>query len=51
MALRFISPTDGHEWTIYIKNYILIVAENVQQQVDHLKEPWLEIVNKYMPDD
>ncbi|CAF1361129.1 unnamed protein product [Adineta steineri] len=50
MALRFISPTDGHEWTIYSKSYVLIVAENIQQQIDRLKEPWLEIVNKYMPD-
>jgi hypothetical protein len=51
MALRFISPSDGHEWTIYIQVNFLIVAENIQQQVDGLREPWLEIVDNYKPDD
>lgn len=48
IALRFISPTDGYEWTIYIRVNLLIVADETQQRVDQLKEPWLEIVNNYM---
>jgi len=51
VALRFISSTDGHEWTIYIRVNILIVAENIQQRVDRLEEPWLEIVNNHTPDE
>ncbi|CAF1546314.1 unnamed protein product [Adineta ricciae] len=51
MALRFISPTDGHEWTIYNKGYMFIVADIIQQRVDDLIEPWLEIVNNYMSHD
>jgi hypothetical protein len=47
VALRFVSPTDGYEWTIYIRVDILIVADKIQQRVDHLEEPWLEIVNNY----
>jgi hypothetical protein len=47
VALRFISPADGHEWTIYIRVNILIVAEKIQQRVDHLEEPCLEVVNNY----
>ena len=45
VALRFISPTDGHEWTIYIRVNILIVAEKTQEREDSLKEPTLEIIN------
>lgn len=44
-ALRFISPTDGREWTIYNQLDGLIVADKVQQAADNLKEPTLEIVN------
>lgn len=47
VALRFISPTDGYEWTIYIRLNVLIVADNIQQRVDNLAEPWLEVVNNY----
>jgi hypothetical protein len=49
VALRFISPTDGHEWTIYIRVTILIVADKIQQRVDGLVEPLLEIINNHMP--
>lgn len=49
VVLRFISPTDGYEWTIYIRANILIVAEKIQQLVDGLKEPCLEIVHNYTP--
>ena len=45
IAIRFISPTDGHEWTIYIRVNILIVADKIQELVDHLEEPNLEIIN------
>ena len=45
VALRFISPTDGHEWTIYIRVNILIVAEKTQERLDRLVEPTLEIIN------
>ncbi len=51
VALRFISPTDGHEWTIYNPSNILIVADKIQQQVDGLREPWLEIINNHTPDE
>jgi len=51
VALRFISPTDGHEWTIYIRASILIVADKIQQGVDRLEEPWLEIINNHTPDE
>ena len=46
VALRFISPTDGQEWTIYIRVNLLIVADEIQQVMDRLEEPWLETVNK-----
>ena len=51
MALRFISPADGHEWTNYNKGYTFIVANIIQQRVDDLIERWLEIVNNYMSHD
>ena len=51
MSLRFISPTDGHEWTIYTKGFMFLVADIIQQRVDNLIEPWLEIVNNYMSHD
>jgi hypothetical protein len=47
VAIRFISPTDGHEWTIYIRVYLLIVADEIQERVDHLEEPQLEIINNH----
>ena len=49
VALRFISPKDGYEWTIYVRANVLIVAEKIQQQVDGLREPCLEVVNNYTP--
>ena len=48
VAIRFISPTDGHEWTIYIRVNVLIVADNIQQLTEGLEEPSLEIINDYM---
>jgi hypothetical protein len=49
VVLRFISPKDGHEWTIYIRAILLIVADQTQQLVDDLGEPSLEIVDDYTP--
>lgn len=48
-ALRFISPTDGHEWTIYIQETVLIVADQNQQQGRGLPEPSLEIIHEHTP--
>ena len=49
VALRFISPTDGYEWTIYVRANILIAAKKIQQQMYGFGEPCLEIVNNYTP--
>ena len=45
LALRFISPTDGHEWAIVIRVTNLIVADKLQGRRDRLVEPILEIVH------
>ena len=45
LALRFISPTDGHEWAIVIRVTNLIVADEIQQRSDRLVEPILEIAS------
>ena len=45
LALRFISPTDGHEWTIVIRVTNLIIADKLQGRRDRLVEPILEIVH------
>lgn len=46
-TLEFISPTDGHEYTIYIRGDILIAVEKDDQArkvLDQLREPTLEII-------
>ena len=47
IAIRFIAPEDGHEWTIYIRVKILIIANQTQQTVDDLEEPWLEVIHDH----
>lgn len=51
VALRFISPTDGQELSIYLQFDVLIVADKIQQRVDRLKKPWLEIINNKTSDE
>jgi hypothetical protein len=46
-TLQFISPTDGHEYTIYIRGDILIVVDKddeARKVLDQLREPTLEII-------
>jgi len=49
-SLRFISPTDGHEYIIYIRGNILIVVDKddpARKVLDQLREPTLEIVKNF----
>jgi hypothetical protein len=49
VAIRFISPVVGHEWPIYIRVKVLIVADKIQQLTDDLTEPSLELINNRTP--
>ena len=50
VAIRFISPSDGHEWTIYTRVTNLIVADANQEEIDRLGKPVLEIMDDYTSD-
>jgi hypothetical protein len=46
-VLQFISPIDGHEYTIYIRGDILIAVDSndeARKVLDQLREPTLEII-------
>ena len=47
MVVRFIAPEDRHEWTIYIRVNFLIVTNQIQQLVDNLGEPTVEVIDDH----
>ncbi|CAF1567131.1 unnamed protein product [Adineta ricciae] len=50
LVLQFISPVDGHEYTIYIRGDILIAVDSndeVRKVLDQLREPTLEIIEDF----
>lgn len=49
-TLQFISPTDGHAYTIYIRGDILLVVDKddeARKVLDQLREPTLEIIENF----